>query len=56
MLTQLKKSARAIQKTAEATRDLAGNKIAEKITSSSKKLHNKEIQSNESNTKREIDY
>ena len=38
-------SKRAIQKTAEATRDLIGNKIADKITSvsnkkSTKKLHN----------------
>ena len=30
-------SKRAIQKTAEATRDLIGNKIADKITSHSKK-------------------
>ena len=30
-------SKRAIQKTAEATRDLVGNKIADKITSVSKK-------------------
>ena len=30
-------SKRAIQKTAEATRDLIGNKIADKITSTSKK-------------------
>ena len=38
-------SKRAIQKTAEATRDLIGNKIADKITSVSKKssteLHSK---------------
>ena len=31
---------RAIQKTAEATRDLIGNKIADKITSVSKKSNN----------------
>ena len=58
MLTQLKKSAtdaiktaskRAIRKTAEATRDLVGNKIADKITNASKKSHNEEIQSNEVN-------
>ena len=40
-------SKRAIQKTAEATGDLAGNKIADKITSASKKSHNEEIHSNE---------
>ena len=33
-------SKRAIQKTTEATRDLIGNKIADKITSVSKKLSN----------------
>ena len=41
-------SKRAIQKTAEATGDLNGNKIADKITSvpkkPSKELHNKEIE------------
>ena len=51
-------SKRAIQKTAEATGDLDGNKIADKITtkpspknvtSASKKSHNEEIQSNEVN-------
>ena len=42
-------SKRAIQKTAEATRDLVGKKIADKITSASKKSHNEEIQSNEVN-------
>ena len=44
---------RAIQKTAEGTEDLTGNKIAEKITSvskkSSKELHSKELPSNEAN-------
>ena len=40
---------RAIQKTAEATGDLVGNKTADKITSASKKSHNEEIQSNEVN-------
>ena len=39
-------SKRAIQKTAEATGDLVGNKIADKITSASKKSRNEEIQSN----------
>ena len=43
-------SKRAIQKTAEATRYLVGNKIADKITAKpSKKSHNEEIQSNEIN-------
>ena len=42
-------SKRAIQKTAEASGDLVGNKIADKITSASKKSHNEEIQSNEVN-------
>ena len=37
----------SVQKTAEATGYLAGNKIADKITSASKKSHNEEIQSNE---------
>ena len=36
-------SKRAIQKTAEAAGDLIGNKIADKITSASKKSHNEEI-------------
>ena len=42
-------SKRAIQKTAEATGDLIGNKMSDKITSASKKSHNKEIQLNEVN-------
>ena len=42
-------SKRAIQKIAEATGDLVGNKIADKITSASKKSHNEEIQSNKVN-------
>ena len=42
-------SKRAIQKTAGATGYLVGNKIADKITSASRKSHNKEIQSNEFN-------
>ena len=58
MLIQLKKSAtdairtaskRAIEKTAEATGDLVDNKIADKITSTSKKSRNEEIQSSEVN-------
>ena len=36
-----------VHKTAEATGDLIGNKIANKITSASKKPHNEEIQSDE---------
>ena len=42
-------SKRAIQKTAEATGDLVGNKIADKITSASKKSRNEEIKSNQVN-------
>ena len=38
-----------VYKTAEATGDLIGNKIADKITSASKKSQNEEIQSNEVN-------
>ena len=62
MLTQLKKSAadaiktaskRPIQKTAEATGDLVGNKIVDKITSASKKSlkkpHDEESASTEVN-------
>ena len=62
MLTVLKKSAtaaiktaskREIQKTAEVTGDLISNKIADKITSTSrkspKKLHDKDLPSNEAN-------
>ena len=41
-------SKRAVQEVVEAT-DLIGNKIADKITSASKKSHNEEIQSNEVN-------
>ena len=46
-------SNRAIQKTAEATGDLIGNEIADKITNTSKtspkELHSKELPSNEAN-------
>ena len=38
-----------VHKSAETTGDLIGNKIADKITSASKKSHNEEIQSNEVN-------
>ena len=51
-------SKRAIQKTAEATGDLIGNKIADKITSVSKKptmeLHSKELPNNNNETDAEI--
>ena len=40
-------SKRAIQKTAEATGDLIGNKVADKITSVSKKKPAKELHNNE---------
>ena len=40
-------SKRAIQKTAEATGDLIGNKIADKITSVSKKKFTKELHKND---------
>ena len=46
-------SKRAIQKTAEATRDLIGNKIADKITNTSKKS-SRELQNNEANDEIEI--
>ena len=39
-----------IHKSAKATGDLIGNKIADKITSASKKSQNEEIQSNEVNS------
>ena len=51
-------SRRAIQKTAEETGDLTGNKIADKITSVSKKpameLHSKELPNNNNETDAEI--
>ena len=51
-------SKRAIQKTAEATRDLIGNKIADNITSVSKKpameLHYKESSNNNNDEDAEI--
>ena len=46
-------SKRAIQKTAEATGDLIGNKIADKITSVSKKS-NKKLPNNETEEDAEI--
>ena len=47
-------SKRAIQKTAEATGDLIGNKIADKITSFSKKKSTKEFPNNETEDDVEI--
>ena len=38
-----------VHKSVEATGDLSGNKIADRITIASKKSHNEEIQSNEVN-------
>ena len=40
-------SKRAIQKTAKATGDLIGNKIADKVTSVSKKKSTKELHNND---------
>ena len=42
-------SKRVIQKTAEETRDLIGNKIADKITSVSTQLHSKRPNNNNNN-------
>ena len=47
-------SKRVIQKTAEATGDLIGNKIADKITSVSKKLNNNNSNDNNNNEDVEI--
>ena len=47
-------SKRAIQKTAEATSDLIGNKIADKITSVSKKKSAKELPNNDE-TKEDVE-
>ena len=44
-------SKRAIQKTAEVTSDLIGNKIADKITSVSKKLQNNESEAGRASLK-----
>ena len=46
-------SKRAIQKTAEATGDLTGNKIADKITSISKKKSNNDNNNNNNNNNNE---
>ena len=48
-------SKRAIQKTAEATGDLIGNKIADKITSISRKKPAKELNNNDETEDVEID-
>ena len=48
-------SKRAIQKTAEATDDLIGNKIVDKITSVSKKKPVKELHNNDETEDVEID-
>ena len=51
-------SKRAIQNTAETTSDLIGNKLADKITSISRKpaieLHSKELSNNDNETDAEI--
>ena len=47
-------SERAIQKTAEATCDLIGNNIADKITSVSKKSSNNDINNNNNNEDAEL--
>ena len=44
-----------IQKTAEATGDLIGNKIADKITSVSKKKSAKELHSNDETKKEDVE-
>ena len=48
-------SKRAIQKTAEATGDLIGNKTADKITSFSRKKSARELQNNDETKNVEID-
>ena len=48
-------SKRAIQKTAEATGDLIGNKTADKITSVSKKKSTKELQYNDETKEKEVE-
>ena len=45
-------SKRAIRKIAEATNDLIGNKIADKVTSVSKKKSSKELHNNDEKKKR----
>ena len=48
-------SKRAIQKTAEATDDLIGNKIADKITSFSKKKSTKELHNNDKTEEEDVE-
>ena len=48
-------SNRAIQKTAEATGDLIGNKIADKITSVSKKPNNSNNNNNNNNSNEDVE-
>ena len=46
---------RAIQKAAEATGDLIGNKIADKITSFSKKISTKELYNNDETKEEDVE-
>ena len=48
-------SKRAIPKTAEATSDLIGNKIADKITSVSKKISTKELHNNDETKEEDVE-
>ena len=48
-------SKRAIQKTAEATGDLIGHKIADKITSVSKKKSTKELHNNDETKEEDVE-
>ena len=52
-LKSLQQSKRAIQKTAEPTDDLIGNKIANKTTSASTELHSKKSAKELSNDEKE---
>ena len=48
-------SKRAIPKTAEATSDLIGNKITDKITSVSKKISTKELHNNDETKEEDVE-
>ena len=48
-------SKRAIPKTAEATSDLIGNKIADKITSVTKKISTKELHNNDETKEEDVE-
>ena len=48
-------SKRAIQKTAEATGDLIGNKIVDKLTSVSKKKSTKELHDNDETKEEDVE-